>query len=113
MAGVLVFAAVPFVRLTYGIHTEWRHIYQGYLLLSLGGYFTWFWHRTGQTIAMRTWHLQLVNQQGLPPSWGQAWLRYVLSLLGWLSGLSLLWAVIDKEGQFLHDRLLGLTMVQH
>lgn len=112
--GVLVAAALHFVRLTqYALHPEYRTLYQGYLFVSVGGYFTWFWHRTGQTIPMRTWHLDLVNRCGTPPSWGQSIARYVLSVLGWITGISLLWALIDREGQFLHDRLLGLTLRRH
>ncbi|NDU90904.1 MAG: RDD family protein [Ferrovum sp.] len=59
---------------------------------------------------MRTWHLQLLDSGGHPPSWGRAFLRYVLAIPGYLTGISLLWVLVDKEGQFLHDRLLGLTM---
>ncbi len=111
VAGVLILAALPFVRLThYAIHPEWRHVYQVYLWFVLGVYFTGFWHRHGQTIPMRTWRLGLVDKHGHPPSWAMAWLRYGLALPGFVTGLSWLWALVDRDGQFLHDRILGLTL---
>ncbi|WP_297478745.1 RDD family protein [Ferrovum sp.] len=114
VAGVLIAATLPFVRLThYALHPEWREWYRLYLFGVVGFYFSWFWHRSGQTIPMRTWHLQLLDSTGHPPSWGKAFLRYVLAIPGYLTGISLLWVLVDKEGQFLHDRLLGLTMRQY
>jgi hypothetical protein len=38
-------------------------------------------------------------------------LRYLLALLSVGSGIGLLWALIDPERQFLHDRLIGSRLV--
>jgi uncharacterized RDD family membrane protein YckC len=87
---------------------EWLHIY-----VVLGCYFAWFWRRGGQTLAMQTWKLRLVDAgSGEAISLRQAWLRYTLawpSVL--LAGLGLAWAIIDPERQFLHDRLAGTRVV--
>jgi uncharacterized RDD family membrane protein YckC len=87
-----------------------------YLFLLLGIYFVWLWRRNGQTLAMQTWQLQLVDAQtGKKPSLTKCLLRYVLawpSQLFILSGLGLLWvAFIDRERQFPHDRLAGTCIV--
>lgn len=86
----------------------WLHIY-----LVLGVYFVWYWRRGGQTLAMQTWKLRLVqSRSGEPISVAQGWLRYTLawpSLL--LGGIGLVWAIIDPERQFLHDRLAGTRVV--
>lgn len=112
-AGILMAAGLPFVMVTrYGAHPELRPVYQGYLFGVLGWYFSYFWHRSGQTVPMKTWRLRLQDQTGRPPSWTRAVARYLLAWPGWLTGVSLAWALADREGQFLHDRLLGLRLVR-
>ena len=86
----------------------WLHVY-----LVLGAYFVWYWRRQGQTLAMQTWRLKLVNAaDGRLPGVATGWLRYSLawfSVLGF--GLGLLWALVDRDRQFLHDRLVGTRVV--
>jgi uncharacterized RDD family membrane protein YckC len=111
--GILMAAGLPFVMLTrYGQHPEFRTAYQIYLFLVLGFYFSYFWHRSGQTVPMKTWRFRLVDRQGQRPSWPRCLLRYLLAWLCLLSGASILWALLDHEGQFLHDRLSGLRLIR-
>ena len=111
--GILMAAGLPFVMLTrYGQHPEFRTAYQIYLFLVLGFYFSYFWHRSGQTVPMKTWRFRLVDRQGQRPSWPRAVLRYLLAWFGLPSGASILWALLDREGQFLHDRLTGLRLIR-
>lgn len=85
----------------------WIHIY-----LVLGAYFLWYWVRGGQTLAMQTWKLKLVEAgSGRCLSPGRACLRYTLAWPSVVSGLGVLWAVFDSDGQFLHDRLAGTRLV--
>jgi uncharacterized RDD family membrane protein YckC len=84
-----------------------------HIFILFGGYFVWFWCRHGQTLAMQTWRLKVVSAaDGRNPSWRRALLRYVLS---WpsvsLCGVGLLWALLDDDRQFLHDRLAGTRVV--
>ena len=44
-------------------------------------YFVYFWSKSGQTLAMQTWRLRVVDLQGQALTWHRALLR---SLLGWL-----------------------------
>ena len=86
----------------------WLHVF-----LVLGGYFVWYWRRGGQTLAMQTWRLKIVDaSEGRIASLGRSWLRYALAwpsvLLG---GIGLLWALVDRDRQFLHDRLAGTCIV--
>lgn len=87
---------------------EWLHLF-----LVLGFYFVWYWHRGGQTLAMQTWRLQLVDaRSGTPPPLRQAVLRYALSWPSMLFfGAGVLWCLFDRERQFLHDRLAGTRIV--
>ena len=60
---------------------------------------------------MKTWRIRLVAADGGAVSPGQAILRFVLcwpSLL--LAGVGLLWALVDRDRQFLHDRLAGTRL---
>ena len=79
----------------------WAHF-----LVLLLAYFAWFWVHGGQTLPMKTWRIRLVTTDGFSVSPARAVLRYLLcwpSLL--LFGTGILWAFLDRDGQFLHDRL--------
>ena len=43
-----------------------RSLFQVYLIVILGLYFVWCWHRGGQTLPMKTWKLRLVSADGGP-----------------------------------------------
>lgn len=89
---------------TYGVK---RYLLQLFLWLSVGLYFIWCWMKTGQTLAMQAWRLKLMNQQGNLLSWKVALARYVLATFGlMLFGIGFLWAVVDRNHLFLHDRIL-------
>lgn len=85
----------------------WVHVF-----VVLGMYFLWYWRKGGQTLAMQTWKLRIVDTEGNTVSLGRGWLRYALA---WPSvlffGIGLLWALIDRDRQFLHDRLAGTRIV--
>jgi len=90
-----------------------RHMFQIYLVLVLGLYFVWCWHHGGQTLPMKTWGLQLVCADGGPVSIPRGTLRYLLACLSMLcAGIGYFWALIDRDGQFLHDRLAGTRIIR-
>jgi uncharacterized RDD family membrane protein YckC len=89
-----------------------RHVFQAYLLLVIGTYFVLCWRRGGGTLAMRTWRLRLVRRDGARIGLAQAWSRYALACLSLLlAGAGFLWALVDRDRQFLHDRLAGTRIV--
>ena len=87
----------------------WLHV-----LALLMLYFVWFWHRAGQTLAMQTWRLKLIDAStGATLTLPRAIARYALSWPSLLFfGAGVLWSVFDRERQFLHDRLAGTRIVQ-
>lgn len=90
-----------------------HHIFQFYLFLVIGLYFVWCWLRGGQTLAMKTWRLKLEGVTGEPINPSQALARYLLAWCSFLTaGLGFLWAIVDRDGQFLHDRLAATRIVQ-
>jgi uncharacterized RDD family membrane protein YckC len=89
-----------------------RLLFQIYLFLVLGFYFVACWSRGGRTLAMQTWRMRVVRSDGAPISMGRAALRYALAWVSLASlGAGFLWACIDRDGQFLHDRLAGTRIV--
>ena len=84
-----------------------RYLLQLFLWLTVGVYFVWCWQKRGQTLAMQTWQLKLLNQEAQLLSLKAAIFRYVLASLSLMVfGLGFLWAIVDRDRLFLHDRLL-------
>jgi uncharacterized RDD family membrane protein YckC len=113
LAAVLWCASLPvtFVRAMFGLVLT-RPAYQLYLVVAAGAYFIWHWARGGQTLAMKTWRLRLVTRRGTALTIGRALLRYVAAVAGLaLLGAGFLWALVDREHVFLHDRLAGTRIV--
>ena len=81
-----------------------RHGLQLFILVVFAAYFLWCWLRGGQTLAMKAWRIRLVD---VTPR--RALLRFVLAAV--LLPVSIPWALIDRDGQFLHDRLAGTRLV--
>jgi len=77
---------------------------QVFILAVLAVYFLWCWLRGGQTLAMRAWKIRLVD---VTP--GKALARFLIAAA--LLPLSILWAMVDRDRQFLHDRLAGTRLV--
>ena len=138
---LLLFGVVVMAGYLYSALTQQRHALQGqtglqaFLFLVIGIYFIWFWSRTGQTLAMKTWHIQLVTAQGGPVSQPRAAARYLASwvwvlpalfVAGWggarsgmqvaglLAGSVALYALSSlllPSRQFAHDLLCGTRLV--
>lgn len=86
----------------------WLHVF-----IVLLAYFGWLWKRNGQTLAMQTWKIKLVTANGMPLANRQIFLRYALAWPSLLAcGIGILWALVDRDRQFLHDRLAGTRLVR-
>lgn len=92
--GVLLFGVLMIAALLYGLVTQQRHALVGstglrvFLFFVLGLYFVYFWTRSGQTLAMLTWHLRLVTHDLRPVSVPRAVCRYLLCWLWFLPALA-------------------------
>lgn len=114
VTAVVFVTALPFLYLVGNAETGWRHyVFQLYLLGILFAYFSAFWLRSGQTLAMKTWRIRLVNRNGGPITFKQAVLRFFLALFGLLlAGAGFWWALFDRDRQFLHDRIAGTRLIR-
>jgi uncharacterized RDD family membrane protein YckC len=110
---VLWAAAYPFVALTdYPHASHLRPVYRLFLAGVMLAYFLGFWLQGGQTLAMKTWNLRLVAADGRRLTATRALLRFVLATLGLaFCGVTILWAFLDHDRQFLHDRLAGTRLI--
>ena len=89
-----------------------RLLLQIFLWLIVGAYFVWCWRQSGRTLAMQTWKFKLVGHDSQLLSLKIAVLRYVLATLSIvLCGLGFVWAIVDRQHLFLHDRLLKSRIV--
>jgi uncharacterized RDD family membrane protein YckC len=89
-----------------------RHLLQLFLLGVFAIYFLWCWLRGGQTLAMKTWRIRVVAKNGhgrLSP--GAALARFIYALLLVPTLIGILWAMVDRDRQFLHDRLAGSLLI--
>jgi uncharacterized RDD family membrane protein YckC len=110
--GVLFTAEYLFDTLTQSKHAlalrEWRQLW---LFVVIGVYFIISWRLGGQTLAMKTWGIRLVDRDGSKIGPGKSLLRYVLCWPVTLTGLGFLWTLVDRDRQFPHDRLLGTRLI--
>jgi uncharacterized RDD family membrane protein YckC len=95
-------------------------------------YFVTSWSSGRRTLAMKTWRLRLVDRDGHPIDRKHALARYLAAWIGpamalagyaalhayalaahaaWLVALNFLWALVDPDRQFLHDRIVGTRIV--
>jgi uncharacterized RDD family membrane protein YckC len=113
VAALVLVATFPFLAIFGDSTSGWRrHVLQLWVIAVAGAYFTWFWTHGGQTLPMKTWKLKLLRSDGSGVSLWRALHRYLLAVLGLLAlGLGFLWALVDRDRQFLHDRLAGTALV--
>lgn len=137
--GMLLFGVVFIAGYLFGTLSQTknaldnRHALQAFLFVVFGIYFGWLWAK-GQTLAMKTWHIRVVDRHGQPLTQGRALLRYLWSwlwvlpplvvswgfslaggeslviTLGWVA----VWAILSRfhpRRQFWHDALAGTQLI--
>ena len=111
-----------------------RHGLQAFVFLVLAIYFTWFWHK-GQTLAMKTWRIRVVDSHGKSLTQKQAFIRYIFSWVWFLPPLCIaglfsytgldsllmlaawvaVWALLTQlqaQGHFWHDVWAGTRLIR-
>ena len=92
--GMLMFALTMVAGFLFSSLTQQRHALQGrhglqaFLFVMMAIYFTWFWSRGGQTVAMQAWRIRLVMANGDPVPQRRALLRYLLVWLWFVPALA-------------------------
>ena len=135
MFGVVFISGYLFGTLSQTRHAlDNRHALQIFLFVIFGIYFVWFWAK-GQTLAMKTWDIRVVDRHNQAISQKRALARYCLSwiwflpplltvspfqlsggevtvlVIGWIA----IWALMSRfhpDRQFWHDAWAGTRLVQ-
>ncbi|GAB3270451.1 RDD family protein [Parahaliea aestuarii] len=81
-------------------------------LLTVFGFFSAFWLKSGQTLGMQAWRIKLVSSEGESPTVLQALRRCLAALLSAAClGLGYWWCLFDRRGRCWHDYLSGTELV--
>ncbi|MEO6565077.1 MAG: RDD family protein [Casimicrobiaceae bacterium] len=103
------------------------------LFTVLAWYSVASWAGGRRSLPMKTWRLRLLMADGRPVTRKAAMLRFLATWIGpalavtayallrpwglgaqavWLLAFNFLWTYVDREQQFLHDRIAGTRLVQ-
>lgn len=139
--GLLLFAVALIATLIFSVAIQMRSgidprkwLLQLFLVAVFAVYFGYFWSR-GQTLAMKTWRIAIVDRHGRPLTQGRALLRYVYCAIWALPPLAAVasrrftlvelgviffgwvafWALLSRlhpQQQFWHDAWAGTRLVE-
>lgn len=113
LTAVCLLAALPLAALGTSLPREAMIVLlRIYVFLVAGFYFALFWHK-GQTLAMKTWRIRIESASGGPPTWRQAWTRFLFAGVNLLLlGIGWWAAWFTRDRQFLQDRLAGTRLLR-
>jgi len=101
------------------------------LVAGAGWYYVWSWTGGRRTLPMKTWRMRVVTVAGQNLTRRVALVRYLAAWIGpalalfayagiqplglgayalWLVLFNYLWAIVDRDRQFLHDRIAGTVL---
>ena len=113
---LLFLTTLPFIAARGGDPVEIgdNRLYQIVLALVVYAFFVGFWIRSGRTLGMQSWRLQLETANGEKPSLGKATLRFFAAIISWSAfGLGFLWQLWDKDDLTWHDRISATRIVYY
>ena len=116
VAALLFLATIPFIALRGGepVEVGENAAYRAILGIAVYGFFVGFWTRSGRTLGMQSWGLQLETANGEIPSFTAASLRFFAAIISWAPvGLGFLWQLWDKDKLAWHDRISGTRLVHY
>ena len=88
------------------------HLVQLLTLFSIIGFFMVFWLKSGQTLGMQAWRIQLQTTKGARPRVHQCLLRCCIAVPAlFFGGLGYWWSAFDPLGRRWHDWSSGTRIV--
>lgn len=116
VSALLFLATIPFIAVRSGEPVEIGDniIYRLVLFAVIYGFFVGFWTRSGRTLGMQSWGLQLEMPGGGKPTLATASVRFIAAIVSWApAGLGFLWQLWDKDKLTWHDRISGTRIVHY
>ena len=84
-----------------------------FLLVVIFTFYGWFWNRSGQTVGMRAWKIQIVSELGGYPSWPASSLRLVFAMISLtVFGLGYWWRIFKPytwHDKFSQTRVIDIS----
>lgn len=141
LAAVEIFAVAVYTLVTLNTHNFLTQLGLNLVVfVTAGVYFVHAWSGSGHTLAMKTWRIKVVKVGAMTVPKNVAVIRFVVSLgsimpalviihfaklmttsagtrtsIGILLANMILWAMtvyLDKDRQFLHDRVAGTRLIE-
>jgi uncharacterized RDD family membrane protein YckC len=116
VAALLFLATIPFIALRGGEPVEIgdNTVYRVVLVIVIYGFFVGFWTRSGRTLGMQSWGLQLETASGEKPAFAAASIRFFAAIVSWApAGLGFLWSLWDRDNLAWHDRISRTRLVYY
>jgi len=116
VAALLFLATLPFVAMRGGEPVEIgdNGLYRVVLVAVIYAFFVGFWTRSGRTLGMQSWRLQLETKDGNRPGFAAANIRFFAALFSWTpAGLGFLWQIWDRDKLAWHDRISRTRLVYY
>jgi uncharacterized RDD family membrane protein YckC len=90
VAALLFLATIPFIALRGGEPVEVgdNTVYRAVLIIVVYGFFVGFWTRSGRTLGMQSWGLQLETASGELPSFAAASIRFFAAIVSWVPAIA-------------------------
>jgi uncharacterized RDD family membrane protein YckC len=113
---LLFLATLPFIALRDGepVEANENFLYQLILCLVIYSFYVGFWVRSGRTLGMQSWRLQLETEDGSQVGIRTATIRFFAALLSFLpAGLGFIWSLWDKDKLAWHDRISKTRIVYY
>jgi uncharacterized RDD family membrane protein YckC len=116
IVALMFLVTVPFVAVRGGEPVEVgdNTYYRVALVIVIYAFFVGYWTRSGRTLGMQSWGLQLETMDGGRPTLATASVRFIAAIISWLPcGLGFLWQLWDKDRLTWHERISGTRLVYY
>ncbi|MFA9420267.1 MAG: RDD family protein [Gammaproteobacteria bacterium] len=101
---ILFVATVIALIVNNGEAIESSPVFSLYLVLVIFLFYSWFWSKCGQTLGMRVWKIQIINDYGRNPAWQVCILRLIFAIFSMAClGLGYWWRLFKPYTW--HDKL--------
>ena len=113
---LLFLATLPFIAIRGGepVEANENRLYQLLLGVVIYSFYVGFWVRSGRTLGMQSWRLQLETKDGSEISIATATIRFFAALLSFVpAGLGYFWSLWDKDKLTWHDRISKTRIVYY